>query len=276
MTAPAAGASAFDRATAVQPAGDGRWSGCGEPGWGVPTGLNGGYLAAIVLRAMQEQLADAARAARSLTCHFTRPAAPGELTIEVAVERSGRTVSTVTARLEQAREICVVAVAAFAADLDGADAYAADPPAAPPPEAVAPFPAVADAPALAAQFELRPVFGGLPFSGAPEALTGGWLRLARPRALDAPALALYADAWLPAPFPRLRAPVAAPTIDLTVHFRAPRAAAAVPPGEPVLARFHSRTAAGGFFEEDGELWGRDGVLLAQSRQLALLTTRNGR
>ena len=61
----------------------------------------------------------------------------------------------------------------------------------------------------------------------------------------------------------------APTIDLTVHFRAPAAAAAIVE-EPVLAVFRSSTAAGGFFEEDGELWSAAGVLLAHSRQLALL------
>jgi hypothetical protein len=32
----------------------------------------------------------------------------------------------------------------------------------------------------------------------------------------------------------------------------------------------SSTSAGGLFEEGGELWSRDGVLLAQSRRLALL------
>lgn len=47
--------------------------------------------------------------------------------------------------------------------------------------------------------------------------------------------------------------------------RAPR------PADPVaLAAFRSRRVGGGAFEEDGELWSRDGVLLAQSRQLALL------
>jgi acyl-CoA thioesterase len=58
---------------------------------------------------------------------------------------------------------------------------------------------------------------------------------------------------------------AAPTIDLTVHFRAP-----VPVEGPLLARFRSRFVRDGYFEEDGELWTRDGTLVAQSRQLALL------
>jgi acyl-CoA thioesterase len=57
-----------------------------------------------------------------------------------------------------------------------------------------------------------------------------------------------------------------PTIDLTVHVRNP-----VPPGtEWVLVRFTTRALAGGFLEEDGELWHPDGTLLAQSRQLAVL------
>ena len=84
-------------------------------------------------------------------------------------------------------------------------------------------------PPIARQFEVRPAVGAPPFTGADEAVTGGWLRFAEPRPLDAAALAMYADAWLPAPFPRLTAPAGAPTIDLTVHFRAPAATQAVAP-----------------------------------------------
>jgi acyl-CoA thioesterase len=60
-----------------------------------------------------------------------------------------------------------------------------------------------------------------------------------------------------------------PTIDLTIHWRAPAGAA---PGEHpwVLGLFSTRLGAGGTWEEDGELWSEDGVLLAQSRQLAIV------
>jgi Acyl-CoA thioesterase C-terminal domain len=205
-------ASAFERATAVEPLGDGAWSATCDPAWATQIGANGGYIGAILLRAMIAELDDPAREARSLTCHYLRPPGMGDVRVEVAVERQGRTMSTATARLTQGGRLCV---------------------------------------------------------GAPEAVTGGWLRFADPQPLDAPALAMYADAWLPSPMPYLTRPAAAPTIDLTVHFRAPGVAAAIA-DEPVLAVFRSSTAAGGLFEEDGELWSRDGVLLAQSRQLGLL------
>ena len=79
--------------------------------------------------------------------------------------------------------------------------------------------------------------------------------------------AMLTDAWVPSPFTRLDRPNPAPTVDLTMHFRAA--------GErvewPALVVFRSRFAHGGFFEEDGEIWSQDGRLLAQSRQLGLLT-----
>jgi acyl-CoA thioesterase len=261
-------ASPFERASAVEPAADGAWRATCDGRWATQLGVNGGFLAAIVLRAMIAELDDPARAARSLTCHYLRPPEMGEVRIEVAIERQGRTLSTLTARLKQDGRLCVMAVAAFAVELTGAVEYAGAPPQAPPPEAVARLSPPPEVP-IVAQFDVRPTLGGEPYSGAPEPVTGGWLRFAEPQSLDAPALAMYADAWLPSAMPYLTAPVIAPTVDLTVHFRAPAVAAAVA-DEPVLAVFRSSTAAGGFFEEDGELWSRDGVLLAQSRQLALL------
>jgi acyl-CoA thioesterase len=264
--------TAFDRGTAVMPLGDGAWAATCDPAWWVTRGPNGGYLAAIVLRAMIAELDDPARDPRSLTCHYLRPPAEGAMRIEVTIERSGRSASTLSARLLQEGRLCVLAVAVFARDMPGPAEYAATPPEVPGPEDVAPV-GNAFGLAMVENFDVRPALGGPPFAGPEggEALTGGWLRFAEPRPLDAVALAMYADAWMPSPWVVLAEPVAAPTLDLTVHFRAPRAAAAVGAAEPVLAEFRSTTAAGGFFEEDGRLWSREGVLLAHSRQLALLT-----
>jgi acyl-CoA thioesterase len=266
----AAGATEFDRATAVDPLGDGAWATAIDAGWFAGRGPNGGYLAAAVLRAMVAELDDDAREPRSLTCHYLRPPAAGPARIDVTVERSGRATSTLTARLAQDGRACVLGVAAFGIDVPARADYAGAPPAVPAPDEVPAADNRASGLQIVSRFEVRPALGGAMFAGADEALTGGWLRFSEPRRTDAIALAMFADAWFPAPWVRLRGPVSAPTIDLTVHFRGPRAARALAPGEPVLAVFRSTTAADGFFEEDGELWTRDGVLLAQSRQLALL------
>jgi acyl-CoA thioesterase len=241
--------------------------------WSTEAGPNGGFLAAIVLRAMTAALGDPERHARSLTCHYLRPPGAGEMRVEVAVERSGRSLSTLSARLTQADRLCVAALAAFAIDLDGALDYAGAPPATPAPGELERMAPVATVP-MTAQFDMRPALGAPLFAGADEALSGGWLRFADPHPLEAPALAMYADAWWPSALPRLTRPASAPTVDLTVHFRAPSAAAAIA-DEPVLAVFRSSKSAAGFFEEDGELWSRDGVLLAHSRQLALLVGSGG-
>jgi acyl-CoA thioesterase len=265
--------SAFARATAVDALGDGAWRATCEPAWNTQLGPNGGYLAAIILRAMTAELGDPAREARSLTCHYLRPPGAGELRLDVTVERSGRSLSTISARLSQGGALCVIAVGAFAVDFRGAMDYGAAPPSTPAPAEVERLPPVAIVP-ITEHFEMRPTIGAPLYAGADESTSGGWLRFADGHPLDAPALAMLADAWWPSPMPRLTRPAAAPTIDLTVHFRAPAAAAAIA-DEPVLAVFRSSKSAAGFFEEDGELWSRDGVLLAHSRQLALLVGSGG-
>ena len=114
-------------------------------------------------------------------------------------------------------------------------------------------------------------FGEQPFSGADRGEVGGWLGLRERRPLDAPAIAVLADAWFPAPWPTLTELAPAPTIDLTVHFRAPLPL----PDSLLLGRFTSTLVRDGFFEEDGQLWAPDGTLVAQSRQLGLLLGRTG-
>ena len=119
-------------------------------------------------------------------------------------------------------------------------------------------------------------FGAAPFSGSEDMRSGGWLRMREPRPADAFFLAALTDAWFPQIFTRLTAPIPAPTIDLTIHFRAHLPLANVRPDDWYLLAVSTRLATEGFFEEDAEVWSSDGRLLAQSRQLALASTGEGR
>jgi Thioesterase-like superfamily len=100
--------------------------------------------------------------------------------------------------------------------------------------------------------------------------SGGWIRTAEPRALDAPLVAAMTDAWAPAAFVALGRFAAAPTLDLTIHIRRPLPVPGMEPEDYVLGRFWSRLSVAGVWEEDGELWSPGGELIAQSRQLALV------
>jgi len=265
--------SRFDLDTAVQPLGDGRYQARIDPGWFVVRGPNGGYVGAILLRALTAAVDDPERAPRSLTIHYTAPPVAGPAEIDTAVERRGRSLTTVSARLRQGDRLLGLAIAAFSKPREAPSFRDAAPPELPPPERCTPLPKRI---AIHERYEQRWGLGPLPFSGGSSeiALSGGWIRLAEgTRPLDAPLVAAFTDAWPPAVFARFtpeQVGAGIPTVDLTIHFRAPLPPPDVRPGDFVLAAFRSRYARDGFLEEDGEIWSAGGELLAHSRQLALL------
>lgn len=211
----------FERDTAVEPDGELAFTCRIEPGWWVVAGPNGGYIGAILSRALAAVGGE-------------RPAA--------------------------------MAMAVLADDREESLGFdRSEPPEVSPPEELEPTPRPKELPPFGGHFDYRFALGPPPFSGAEDALTGGWLRLSEDRSLDAALTVALTDSWPPAVFTRSTSPLAVPTLDLTVHLRG-----ALPrPGDWVLGRFRTRVARAGFLEEDGELWSRDGELLAQSRQLAL-------
>jgi acyl-CoA thioesterase len=259
----------FDDDTALRPLGNGAYAGEIGETWWTPRGPLGGYVMAMLLRAMQVEMDDEARQARSLTVHFLRTPAAGPVVVRAAVERTGRSLTSTSARLEQDGRLMVLTLAAFSGPwpgplLDDAPMPQVDPPS--PDEPSARDLPGGKRPPFTDRLSMQSRFGGPPFSGAGHAEVGGWLGLREERPLDALSLALLSDAWYPAPWPRLRALAPAPTIDMSVHFRAPLPLAST----PLLARFRCNLVRDGFFDEDGELWAPDGTLVAQSRQLGLL------
>jgi acyl-CoA thioesterase len=268
----------FDRDTAVQleaqTATTRRFAAEVSSAWRAGRGPHGGYLAAMLLRALSETVADASRSPRSLTIHYARAPEPGPVTIDTTLERVGRSLSTLSARMEQDGRLMALVLSAFSTPWSGPEiSDIAMPQVAPPDETREPGSLIKyGAPPFTRHIVLQPRIGGVPFSAAEQPMElGGWLGLAEPRVLDPLALAFFSDALIPAPFMRMPAPNPAPTVDLTVHFRTALPRQPQPdPNELVLARIRGGLIHEGFFEEDGMFWAADGTLLAQSRQLAIL------
>ena len=95
--APAAqafGAGPFERDTAVRrrrgaedEPGEALFDATVADGWKAGRGPHGGYLAAMLLRALTETVDEPARTPRSLTIHYTRAPDPGPVTIATRIER---------------------------------------------------------------------------------------------------------------------------------------------------------------------------------------------
>jgi acyl-CoA thioesterase len=279
---------AFDRDTAVRELrrfaeGDGvvraEFAAEVSPDWRAGRGPHGGYLAAMLLRALTETVADPLRTPRSLTIHYARAPQAAPVSIHTTIEREGRSLSTLSARLEQDGRLVALALAAFSVPWSA------------PQIAELPFPDVAPpdakresgvllfkgAPPFTGHLVLQPRIGAIPFTGSEAPMEiGAWLGLAELRPIDALSLAFFSDALFSPPFIRLPEPATTPTIDLTIHFRTsmPRPPSADRPqpdtDELCFARFRSGLVQDGFFEEDGVIWAADGSVLAQSRQLGIV------
>ena len=269
---PVAGEANFDDAIAVRTVGEGRFAAQIEPGWDVRGNPHGGYLLALVARAMGQVVPQPHPL--SIAATYLAPPQFGPADLEVAVLRVGKRQSTASVRLVQDGAERVNAVATFGTlQVERPQLYAAEltPPPLPPAEACLDTELLAEAEGdgvrLHERLELR--FGpdtgwlqGKP-TGVPE--VNGWLRHADGRAPDAWALLMFSDGMPPSLFEAVgRRTVHTPTVQLTTHLFAQPA-----PGW-IQGRFRTRVAAGGFIDEDGELWDSDGKLVATTRQLALL------
>jgi acyl-CoA thioesterase len=263
---------AFDDDTAATELAEGAWQLDITPRWNIGTNPNGGYLLAALAQPLRHI---AARQGKpdllTITAHYLRPTSVGVADVTVEPVRSGRRHVHLAARLVQDTER-VRALAAFG-DLTEATAKPAlargEPPDLPPPDEcvgrTAPGGPGDGPPSMMHRFESRfaPDTPWMAGRVSEETVITGWIRFADGRPPDVASLPLFADAFPPAIF-ALGPTGWVPTVELTVHVRARPV-----PGW-LRCRFETRFVAGGYLEEDGEVWDDAGRLVAQSRQLALL------
>lgn len=257
--------SEFDDDTALVQDGD-VWRGTVSPRWHVGAGPNGGYLATFPLRAMLDvaPLPDPL----SMTTHYLQRPTYGPIEVRARVLHATRSHAYLAADLIQEHGLVLTSLAVVGRLRESEiPPLSAPMPDVLPPDDCVSMPTLPD-PNLefTRRFEYRTPSPGFesfyaPTPGVHE--SRGWVRLLD-RDLDAVAVPLFADSFPPAVFIAL-GPGLMPTLELTVHWRArPR------PGWH-FARFGTRFFTGGYVEEDGEIWGEDGTLVAMSRQLARYT-----
>lgn len=273
----ALGDSEFDRDTAVaaRPGEPGAYDAGLSAGWTIIRAVNGGYLLAVVGRALRAALPHPDPL--TVTAHYLTASEPGPAVIRTETVRAGRSMSTGQASLFQrdaeGREVERIRVIAAYGDLAALPddvRTAARPPEMPSYEdCVGSDDAPEGGPVTGSteilkrlDLRLDPATAGWAV-GAPSG-TGdmrGWLGLADGRDHDALSLLLAVDALPPTAFD-LGLAGWVPTLELTVHLRAQPA-----PG-PVRVALTTRNLAGGLLEEDAQVWDSKDRLVAQSRQLA--------
>ena len=270
------GDSEFDRDTAVTRRAPGVYDIDLSAGWTIISAVNGGYLLAVLGRALADALPHSDPF--TISAHYLTASAPGPAVIRTDVVRTGRTLSTGQASLFQyaddGTEVERIRVLASYGDLDALPddvRTSARPPAFPPieqcfgagdsPEGAPPVPGSS---AITERLDLKLDPATLGWAlGAPSGKgeMRAWFGLADGRDADPLSLLLAVDALPPTAFEMgLKGWV--PTVELTVHVRCRPA-----PG-PLRVSITTRNLAGGFLEEDAEVWDAQDRLVAQSRQLA--------
>ncbi|MCX5560938.1 thioesterase family protein [Streptomyces sp. NBC_00038] len=267
------GDSEFDRDTAVTLREPGVYDIDLSAGWTIISAVNGGYLLAVLGRALADALPHTDPF--TISAHYLTASRPGPAVVRTDVVRTGRTLSTGQASLfqydDEGREVERIRVLASYGDLDTLPEdvrTTAKPPAIPPmdqcfgpQDAPAPVPgssAIADRLML----KLDPsTLGWALGSPSGKGEMRAWFGLADGRDADPLSLLLAVDALPPTAF-ELGLSGWVPTVELTVHVRARPA-----PG-PLRVSITTRNLAGGFLEEDAEVWDSADRLVAQSRQLA--------
>ena len=102
----------FSEDTAVTRVGPGSFTAELHERWSSLVGIHGGYTAAIVANAMTAAVDDPTRALRSFATQFASIPRPGPVDIEVTVARTGKSMTTTSARLIQEGRVLQVAHAA--------------------------------------------------------------------------------------------------------------------------------------------------------------------
>ncbi|PZP35800.1 MAG: acyl-CoA thioesterase [Roseateles depolymerans] len=260
----------FDEALALQPLdAPGRYAGSTHPAYWNMVGPFGGATAATLLNAVLRH-PEVQGTPLSLTVNYAAALEAGSFELQARPVRTNRSTQHWLVELSQGGAVAATATVVTALRRDTWGASDLPAPLVPRPEAVEPVAAGPARLAWLANYEMRPIKGGLPerWDGRgqhSESLL--WVREAPERALDFAALAALSDVFLPRIYLRRAQVVPIGTVSLTTYFHADAALLARVGSGYLLGRAVGQQFGQGFFDQAAQLWSEAGELIATSSQI---------
>lgn len=234
-------------------------------GWGQGRALFGGLTAAIAWQHGQAGAADDQQL-RAMTVSFVAPVLAGPATLQRRVLRKGKNVTQIAVDIVQQDAVVLAALLTYGSARTSQVRVTDTPePKSVAPESGTPFPPAKLLPEFARAFDYSVTVGGLPFSGNKSREFGGFMRF---RELSQPItigtfLGLV-DAWPPALLPHLTELAPASSLTWTIEFPTQL------PQQLTNEWWHYVAtidyAADGYGHTHAHIWGKNGQLVAISRQ----------
>lgn len=260
----------FDTATLLEPLGDGRFRGETSDAYRNLAGPFGGITAALLMKAA---LDDERRRGDpvSFTVNFCKGIADGPFEVATRLERGGKYVQHWSLRLTQGDEVCTTATLIFGMRNDTLSHQEARMPRAAAPEDCAEL----ETSALmnwVQRYRFRFSEGAPAFSDAPWEELGDsrsvvWVDDRQGRPLDYPGLAAFSDSFFLRLVHMRGALSPMGTVSLTTQFHAPHDEVAAQGAAPLLGVAWTSRVHAHFHDQQMQLWGGDGRLLATGTQI---------
>ncbi|HZW22094.1 thioesterase family protein [Noviherbaspirillum sp.] len=203
----------------------------------------------------------------ALTVNFAGPLQKGDFMLRVHPVRTGRSTQHWQIEIRQGddQEPAVTGSAVFAVRRDAWSDTESRMPQADAPERLDRYASPANVPFLS-MYDVRYADCN-PLAGGKDSATQCWISDVPPRPLDFPSIAAQCDTFIPRLFVRKGGPTAISTVTLTINFHVDSAGLQRVEGHHTFAQAKANAFNGGYYDQEGKLWSRNGQLLATTHQM---------
>lgn len=261
-------AHAFDTAIALQPLGDGRFTGNTSAAYANMVGPFGGVTAATALGAVLQHPALLGEPV-ALTVNYAAALADGPFEVTARAARTNRSTQHWVVEIVQAGEAVLTATVVTAARRETWSVDELTAPDTPTPDAVG-KPNMAAPVEWVKRYDIRITEGAIPtaWDGSGDASRSTlWMRDEPARPLDFCSLAAMADVFYPRVWLRRATRVPAGTVSMTVYFHAGGAQLAAVGAGWLKGQAQAQAFRNGFFDQTAQVWSESGQLLATTHQV---------